>query len=103
MEIALKTGRGPYRLTQVAPAIRAGGSTVLTLALESANGIERVAFKCTISGELAPGDDPAATLARLAPWIEREFEMTREAALKSIRSERRMHEIAFDAANRGPF
>lgn len=103
MEIALKTGRGPYRLLEAAPATRSGGATVLTLALESANGIERVAFKCSIADNLAPGDDPAAILARLAPWIEREFETTREAALKSIRSERRMHEIIFDAANRGPF
>ncbi len=76
---------------------------MLTLALESANGIERVAFKCAIADELALGNDPAAILARLAPWIEREFEMTREAALKTIRGERRMYELVFDAANRGPF
>ncbi len=103
MEIALKTGRGPYRLIEAAPAVRSKGAIVLTLALESANGIERVALKCAVAQELATGDDPPAILARLAPWIEREFEMTREAALKSIRSERRMHEIFFDAANRGPF
>ncbi|MFZ1889712.1 MAG: hypothetical protein WAU33_16955 [Candidatus Binataceae bacterium] len=103
MEIALKTGRGAYRLREAAPAVRSGGATVLTLTLESANGIERVAFKCAIADNLALGDDSTAILARLAPWIEREFEMTREAALKSIRSERRMHEIVFDAANRGPF
>ena len=103
MDIALKTGRGGYLLKEVAPAIRAGEATVLTLAIESANGIERVAFKCAIADELAPGDDAAAILARVAPWVEREFEITREAALKSIRSERRMHEISFDAANRGPF
>jgi hypothetical protein len=29
--------------------------------------------------------------------------MTREAALKSIRSERKLLEIVFDEANRGPF
>lgn len=103
MEIALKTGRGPYRLIEAAPAVGRGSTIVLTLALESANGIERVAFRCVIAGNLAPGGDAAAIIARLAPWIEREFEITREAALKSIRSERRMHEIVFDAANRGPF
>jgi hypothetical protein len=103
VEIALKSGRGPYRLIEAAPAVRRGSAIVVTLALESADGIERVAFRCVIAGNLAPGDDSAAILVRLAPWIEREFEMTREAALKSIRSERRMHEIVFDAANRGPF
>lgn len=99
----LKTGRGPYRLTQATAAVRGAEATVLTLALESANGIERIGFKCAIADELAPGHDCAAILARLAPWIEREFEMTREAALKTIRGERRMYEIVFDAANRGPF
>jgi len=103
VEIALKSGRGPYRLLEAAPAARGGGAIVLTLALESANGIERIAFKCAIADNLALDDDPEAVLARLAPWIEREFEMTREAALKSIRSERRMHVIVFDRANRGPF
>ena len=34
---------------------------------------------------------------------DREFEQTREAALKSIRTERKLLEISFDAANRGPF
>jgi hypothetical protein len=103
VEIALKTGRGPYRLIEAAPAIPGDGAIMLTLTLESANGIERVVFKCAIADNLAPGDDSAAILVRLAPWIEREFEITREAALKSIRSERRMHQIVFDAANRGPF
>lgn len=103
MNIALKTGRGDYLLKEAAPAIRGGGVVVLTLAIESANAIERVAFRCAISDDLTPGEDSAAILTRLAPWIEREFEMTREAALKSIRSDRRMHEIVFDAAKRGPF
>ncbi len=42
-------------------------------------------------------------LARLQPWVEREFEMLREAALKSIRSERKLYEVALDDSNRGPF
>lgn len=40
---------------------------------------------------------------KLATWIERDFEMTRENALKSIRAERKLMEIVFDASNRGPF
>ena len=40
---------------------------------------------------------------RLGSWIEREFEQVREQALKTIRSEKRLMELSFDSANRGPF
>ncbi len=103
MEIALKTGRGIYFLKQAAPADYRGGALVLTLALERADGIERVVFKCEIAAELVHDADSAAVLKRLAPWIEREFEMTRETALKIIRNERKLYEIAFDPGNHGPF
>lgn len=76
---------------------------MLTLALERADGIERVVFRCRIEASLAGAATPDALVERLRPWAEREFEMTREAALKSIRSERKLHEIVFDSANRGPF
>jgi len=99
----LNTARGPYALKEGAAAERAGGATILTLALERADGIERVVFRCRIANELAAGAAPVDLLARLVPWIEREFEMTRELALKTIRGEQRMLEIAFDAENRGPF
>ena len=46
---------------------------------------------------------PKNFIDRITPWLEREFEQTREAALKSIRTERKLLEISFDAANRGPF
>jgi len=42
-------------------------------------------------------------IERIAPWLEREFEQTREAALKSIRTERHLLEISFDPTNPGPF
>ncbi|MGH7780039.1 MAG: hypothetical protein ACREQR_09445 [Candidatus Binataceae bacterium] len=103
MEIPLKTGRGPYKLKEGAPSARRGGATVFTLMLERSDGIERVAFTCAIADDLALGDDTTAIITRLAPWIEREFEMTRESALKTVRSEHKMHEIAFDLAHRGPF
>jgi hypothetical protein len=103
VEIGLKTGRGAYALKEGAPAVHRDGAIVLTIVLERADGIERVALRCAIADDLAPGDDGAAILARIAPWIEREFEMTREMALKTIRGERRMLEIVFDSSNRGPF
>ena len=76
---------------------------LLTLSLEHRDGIEKVAFQCRIDAGLTASQEPEALLARLAPWIEREFEMTREAALKSIRSERRLFEVVFDGTHRGPF
>jgi hypothetical protein len=104
--VSIRAGRGLYTLNYAAPPERVPGATMLTLAIERADGIERVAFQCTIAQELfAPGeaDAPAVLLARLQPWIEREFEQVREAALKTARIERRLHEIRFDVANRGPF
>jgi len=44
-----------------------------------------------------------ALLSQLAPWFEREFEQTREAALKSLRSERRPLVVRFDREHPGPF
>jgi len=77
---------------------------VLTLSLERADGIEKVAVKFRIANALIGGDySPEKLIERITPWLEREFEQTREAALKSIRTERKLLEISFDAANRGPF
>ena len=106
MAVELRTGRGLYRLTSAAPPVDSDDATVLTLALERADGIERVAFRCCISRELLDSDnatDGENLLFRLAPWVEREFEAVREAALKTIRSEQKLREIAFTGANRGPF
>jgi hypothetical protein len=104
--VEVRTGRGLYRIVEAAaPAIELG-AIALTLALERADGIERVVFRCRIAGGLAGTRTPGVPddlIARIQPWIEREFEIVREAALKSIRSERKLHEIAFDTANRGPF
>jgi hypothetical protein len=104
LAITIRTGRGAYELKLAAPTERSSEAVVLTITLDRADGIERVALRCRIASELladVPSDDALA--ARLAPWLEREFEMTRESALKSIRSERRLHAIQFDASNRGPF
>lgn len=97
------TARGPYRIVEAAPAAVGDGAIVLTLAFERADGIERVVFRCRIDPAIADSSIPAELVAQMRPWLEREFEMTREAALKSIRSERRLHEIVFNDTHRGPF
>ena len=91
------------------PTITADEVT-LTLSFERADGLERVGFLCTIARALAgASDDPnsgpeaGAILARLVPWFEREFEQTREAALRSLRSERKPLTVRFDREHRGPF
>jgi hypothetical protein len=78
-------------------------ATLLTLSLERLDGIEKVALQCRIASAIAPSDGSSELLAKLARWIERDFEMTRENALKSIRSERKLMELVFDADRRGPF
>ncbi|MDO8431127.1 MAG: hypothetical protein Q7S58_01820 [Candidatus Binatus sp.] len=106
MSIKIETGRGIYELKSAAPIERSIDSIVLTISLERADGIEKVALRCKISAAIVQADEldaPDKLIERIAPWIRREIEVTREAALKSIRSEHRLLEIAFDSANRGPF
>lgn len=103
MPITLRTGRGAYAIKIAAPAERLDDAIVLTIAVDRSDGIERVAFRCRIASSLAADATDDTLLERLAPWIEREFEMTRETALKTIRTERRMYEIVFDTNSRGPF
>jgi hypothetical protein len=100
----LKTGRGIYAIVNARPIERTADSLVLTLSLERADGIEKVAFTLRIATSLISADDsPEKLIERIAPWLEREFEQTREAALKSIRTERKLLEISFDAVRPGPF
>jgi hypothetical protein len=102
---AISTGRGPYRLSLAAAPTISADEITLTLSFERADGLERVGFLCTISRAIAagPGEpDIAAMLSRLVPWFEREFEQTREAALKSLRSERKPLTVRFDHERPGP-
>jgi hypothetical protein len=97
MSVELKTGRGVYRLNLAAAPESAGADLILPLALARADGIERLVFRCRVEGAI--GDNEAASsvarlIERIAPAIEREFEIIREAALKSIRSEHKLLEIA---------
>jgi hypothetical protein len=100
----LNTSRGIYSIANARPLERTADAVVVTLSLERADGIEKVALRCRIASALAgPADSPEKLIERLAPWLEREFEQTREAALKSIRTERKLHEISFDLEHPGPF
>ena len=102
----LNTSRGIYTIANARPPERTADAVILTLSLERADGIEKVALRCRIAKGLIGNADsasPETLIARLAPWLEREFEPTREAALKSIRAERKLLEISFDASNPGPF
>jgi hypothetical protein len=77
---------------------------ILTLALERADGIERVAFCCRIALALiGPSRQPDLLVTRLASWIEREFEQVREAALKTIRSDGKLFDLVFNREHPGPF
>ncbi len=103
MTFELKTARGPYRLALAKEPQVLPDATLLTLSLERLDGIEKVALQCRVAKSLATCDEPSELVRKLATWIERDFEMTRENALKSIRAERKLMEIVFDASNRGPF
>jgi hypothetical protein len=103
---SIKTGRGVYAIKLAVPLDRSNHSTVLTIGLERADGIEKIALKFRIADSLLKSEQlqaPEKIVERLGPWIEREFEQTREAAIKSIRTERRLLEVCFDAAHPGPF
>ena len=104
MAVEIRTGRGIYRLTPVGPLESDDSAVTLTLAMGRADGIERIVVKFRIASELVGEQSlPEPIIERLKGWLAGDFEATREAALKSIRSERRLHEIKFDQTNRGPF
>ncbi len=100
----MNTSRGIYAIALARPLERDAGSVVLTLSLERADGIEKLALRFRVAaGLIGAADAPEKLLERIAPWLEREFEQTREAALKSIRTEHKLLEISFDSTDPGPF
>lgn len=112
--IDLRTSRGLYRVIAAAPLEEYPDGIALTVAIERADGIERVVLRLRVARELIDRDQPEAQplterfaaeplIARAAPWLEREFEPVREAALKSIRTDHRLFEVVFDSARPGPF
>lgn len=105
MLFEFRTARGVCRLVAAVPLEADANGFILQVGLERVDGIERVVFRCRIARELVAGDaaSPEALIARLGPWVERGFEHLREEALKTVRTERRLMEVRFDAENRGPF
>lgn len=106
MSVELNTTRGRYRLKLAAPPRNTSDEVILSLACERADGLERVGFLCSVARELVDADergDSGVLLERVAPWFEREFEHTRETALKSIRTDRRPMTVRFDGDHPGPF
>jgi hypothetical protein len=105
LRTTLKSGRGIYAIENAAPIDRRANSIVLTLKLVRADGIENVALRVKIATSIyqSTDDSPEKLIERLAPWLEHEFEQTREAALKTIRTEHHLLEVSFDATNPGPF
>ena len=102
----MKTGRGIYLIANARPIERTPDAVTLTLSLDRADGIEKVALRIRIATSLpTPADSasPENLIDRLTPWLEREFEQTREAALKSIRTEHKLLEITFNEKTPGPF
>src|ERR1700758_1772614 len=95
--VLLNTGRGSYRLRVVEQTASMGaGPLGLTLGAEYSGGLENFAFRCHIAAGLLEREataDGAAACARMAGWLETQFETVREAALKSIRSEHRLVEV----------
>jgi hypothetical protein len=102
----LKTARGAYRLSVAQEAGPEGGAWTVTLMAEHAGGLEKFGFRCRIAESLLTEAGLAnneVACARLAGWLEGQFEAVREAALKSVRSERRLAEFEFDESRPGPF
>jgi hypothetical protein len=102
---SIKSGRGTYHLKSAAPLERAGDTWTLTIALDRADGIERIAIRCCVPAPAYDERGEAAAVERLlqhiAPRIERDFEHLREEALKSIRTDHRLFEVTFDVIDRG--
>ncbi len=101
--VVVQSGYGAYRLMATAPPQHDQDALMLTLVLERSDGIERIGLRCRIDHQLVAESNVDQLLEWLASWIERNFEHTREAALKSIRAERKLLELSFDGENRGPF
>ena len=93
MAVLVNTGRGPYVLGLAPGAETDADEHVLTLALERTDGIERFAIRCRVSPGIQPPESAEAMITRIGVQIGRDFETIREAALKSIRTERKLFEI----------
>jgi len=90
---AFQTSRGLYSLSIAVSPERAADLEVITLALDAASGIERFAFQCVLPADLNADREQSAVLEKLTPIVARDFEVIREAALKSIRTDRKLYRL----------
>jgi len=100
----IQTGRGNYSIKLLGEPERSADRITLTLALERDDGIERVAFRCSIAKTRMPSasaEDPSTLLPGIAQWLTREFEQVREAALKRLRTEHQLLEVSFEPSAPG--
>ncbi|HTW87817.1 MAG TPA: hypothetical protein VMD75_07410 [Candidatus Binataceae bacterium] len=94
----INTARGAYFLRVGSELEETKETVAFTVVLERADGIEQLALRCLIPSAQLSDDErghPEKIEARLEAWIQSGFEQIREAALKSIRSERRLWEARF--------
>ncbi|HUY20277.1 MAG TPA: hypothetical protein VNE82_21780 [Candidatus Binataceae bacterium] len=94
----INTARGAYFLRLGSELEETPEAVAFTIVLERADGIEQVALRCLIpTAQLSDleRDNPEEIEQRLEPWLQSGFEQIREAALKSIRSERQLSEVRF--------
>ena len=89
---AFQTPRGLYSLTTAAPPERETDGVVVTLSLEAASGIERIAFQCVLAPDFSL-ESESALLEKVSSVVRSDFEVIREAALKSIRTAHRLHRL----------
>jgi hypothetical protein len=94
----INTARGVYLLRLGSELEETRETVAFTIVLERADGIEQVALRCLIpAGQLSDDErvNPEKIEARLETWMQSGFEQIREAALRTIRSERRLWEARF--------
>lgn len=94
----INTARGVYLLRLGSELEETRETVAFTVVLERVDGIEQVALRCLIpTGQLSDDEraNPEKIETRLENWLQSGFEQIREAALKSIRSERRLWEARF--------
>ncbi len=94
MPVEIATNRGVYRLVLATPLEYQETDVLLTLAMERADGVERFVTRCRVPVTLIErGATEDLVLDQLKDRFAKDFEAIREASLKAIRSEQRLHEF----------
>jgi hypothetical protein len=110
-EVKIASGRGAYRLRLAGAPELSGQALLLPLVMEHQDGLERVGLICRVTAAGAGLPDHNSLLSAfqerdsralceflrpIAARLEQNFEQLREAALKSLRTERRPLQINLD-------